>query len=376
VTANGTAETLTYDALSRQVREQAPGSIDWRYLYSGAGERAARIPAGGTTQYAYRDEGNRIVTEYYGATLGRDNVFLGSQLVASFISSSQAGPCTTYPCWEWDHSDHLGTPRLVTDASHTVIDSRKYWPYGAGIPGQAGTLQKLKFCTMERDSESAHYYDHARMQDAGLSRFTSPDRLGGRPADPQSWNRYSYSRSSPLNYVDGDGQGIDLPPDRKAALEQNEETRAQVAETLERTGNGFLRGPVDFVLGLFLPSTTEFVLSAATVATPAEAAAAEFSIVDWAGYPAELPKPAGPFRVLQGDEYQEARVAADKANRALHTGDPSLAGKQIHEIHPVKFGGDPVDRANKIALTRQEHARVTTWWNRLLKRLKRDLAQK
>jgi RHS repeat-associated protein len=204
LTQNG-SEALTYDDLSRQVRDLVPGTSDWRYLYGGAGERAAKVPTGGTTQYTYRDEGNRIVTEYYGSALGRDNVFLGNMLVASFISSSSAGTCVTYPCWEWYASDHLGTPRLVTDGSHVVIDSRKYWPYGAGIPGQQGTLQKLRFAAMERDSEATHYYDHARMHEAVLSRFISPDRAGGNPRSPQNWNRYGYSANNPLRFVDRNG---------------------------------------------------------------------------------------------------------------------------------------------------------------------------
>ncbi len=208
----GTAQTLTYDDLSRQVREQATGGVDWRYLYSGAGERTAKLPASGTAQYTYRDEATRIVTEYNGATLGRDNVFLGNLLVASLINTSQAGSCPSYPCWEWYHSDHLGTPRLVTSAGKTVLDSRKYWPYGDGVPGQAPTLQKLRFAAMERDSETTgqttRYYDHARMHVAVPGRFTSPDKIGGGPEDPQSWNRYAYVTGNPLRFADPDGQFI------------------------------------------------------------------------------------------------------------------------------------------------------------------------
>jgi RHS repeat-associated protein len=199
--ANGTAETLTYDELSRQVREQRPGGIDWRYLYDGSGERAAKVPAGGTTQYTYRDEGNRVATEYYGATLGRDNVFLGNLLVASYVSSTLAGA----PGWHWYHSDHLGTPRLVTDSTRAVVESRKYWPYGDGVPGQAGTLQKIRFCAMERDSENSHYYDHARMHDAVVGRFLNADSVGGSLDSPQSWNRYNYGLANPQRYVDPDG---------------------------------------------------------------------------------------------------------------------------------------------------------------------------
>lgn len=97
----------------------------------------------------------------------------------------------------------------------------------------------------------------------------------------------------------------------------------------------------------------------------------EFSIANWSDYPTAggVPQPEGPFRILQGQEYQDARDAANAANRALHTSDPSYDGLQIHEIQPVKFGGSPTDIANKIGLTQQEHALYTTWWNRLLRQV-------
>jgi hypothetical protein len=90
-----------------------------------------------------------------------------------------------------------------------------------------------------------------------------------------------------------------------------------------------------------------------------------FSIVDWAGYPASVPRPMGPFRLLQGGEYNAARTAANSANRALRGADPSLVGKQIHEIQPIKFGGSPTDLANKTPLTGSDHSVVTNWWNQL-----------
>ncbi|RME56046.1 HNH endonuclease [Candidatus Parcubacteria bacterium] len=96
-----------------------------------------------------------------------------------------------------------------------------------------------------------------------------------------------------------------------------------------------------------------------------------FSIIDWAGYP-NGPKPEGPFRILEGEEYEKARKAANSVNRAMHRANPSLQGLQIHEIHPIKFGGSPTDLTNKIPLTRPEHAQYTTWWNRLLRNLTSD----
>ncbi|MGE5275411.1 MAG: RHS repeat domain-containing protein [Acidobacteriota bacterium] len=195
------SETLSYDDLSRQIRYQAPG-LDWRYLYGGASERVAKVAGGGTPQYTYRDETRRISTEYFGSTLGRDNMYLGNLLVASYVSSSLAGT----PGWQFYASDHLGTPRLVTDLAGNVVESRKYWPYGDGVPANTGTMQKLRFCAMERDSENRRYYDHARLHDPALGRFASLDSVGGRASDPQSWNRYAYALGNPIKHVDPDGR--------------------------------------------------------------------------------------------------------------------------------------------------------------------------
>lgn len=118
-----------------------------------------------------------------------------------------------------------------------------------------------------------------------------------------------------------------------------------------------------------------YFVSSATASSPVLAHNADclsqgsFSIINWTDYPANVPKPTGPFRVLEGAEYQKALEAKTKANKALHAGDETLKGLDLHEIHPVKFGGSPTDITNKIALTRDQHIPVTTWWARLLNKL-------
>ncbi len=45
---------------------------------------------------------------------------------------------------------------------------------------------------------------------------------------------------------------------------------------------------------------------------------------------------------------------------------PSLhLGKEVHEVHPVKFGGSPTSSLNKLRLTPSDHRGYTTFWNRL-----------
>lgn len=93
-----------------------------------------------------------------------------------------------------------------------------------------------------------------------------------------------------------------------------------------------------------------------------------FSIYNWSGYP-KGPKPNGPFRILEDEQYEMARKEANSVNSAIHKANPSLEGLDIHEVHPVKFGGSPTDPANKIPLTRIEHAKYTTWWNKFLRNM-------
>jgi hypothetical protein len=96
----------------------------------------------------------------------------------------------------------------------------------------------------------------------------------------------------------------------------------------------------------------------------------EFSIYNWNDYPEGMvPKPEGPFRIIDGVEYQTSRAAANKANALLHQSDDTLRGLHLHEIQPVKFNGSPTDIDNKMALTPSDHARYTVWWNRLQRKL-------
>ncbi len=90
-----------------------------------------------------------------------------------------------------------------------------------------------------------------------------------------------------------------------------------------------------------------------------------FSIIDWTGYPSHIPRPTGPFRMIEGAEYDSARSAANSANAALHRADSAFDDLQLHEIHPVKFGGSPASLANKVALTHAQHVPANRWWGDL-----------
>ena len=95
----------------------------------------------------------------------------------------------------------------------------------------------------------------------------------------------------------------------------------------------------------------------------------EFSITElgWKGYPKNIPRPKGPFRLIEGEEYAMARTQANRANRGLRERF-DLVGKgiEIHEVIPVKFGGSATNINNKIILDATFHrTQVTPFWNNL-----------
>ena len=94
-----------------------------------------------------------------------------------------------------------------------------------------------------------------------------------------------------------------------------------------------------------------------------------FSVRNWTGYPANLPKPTGPMRLLETGSDQ--LISAQRAKAAINDELRQAFGLRsvnmdIHEIQPVKFGGSPTDLTNKILISRDLHQQVVTpFWNQL-----------
>lgn len=182
------------------------------YSYDGDGRRVKKVTGSGSavTVFVYDVQG-RIVAEYASAPPQQN----GTQYLTS---------------------DHLGTPRVVTDADGAVRARRDFLPFGeevgqyvggrdavAGYSADGGLRQK--FTGKERDVETGLDYFLARYYSSAQGRFTSPDEFTGGPdelfdftegaasnptfyadiTNPQSLNKYQYAYNNVLKYVDPDG---------------------------------------------------------------------------------------------------------------------------------------------------------------------------
>ena len=119
------------------------------------------------------------------------------------------------------HSDHLGTPRLMTDDTAKPVWQWAYSAFGDNKPTgvlkvttnpnsaitnqpvllQAtgvGTTLNLRFPGQYADSETGLFYNYFRTYQPNQGRYTQNDPIGLAGG----WNRYGYVGGSPLSFVD------------------------------------------------------------------------------------------------------------------------------------------------------------------------------
>jgi RHS repeat-associated protein len=99
---------------------------------------------------------------------------------------------------------HLGSTSGTANTAGTVTSTIIYAPFGLTRSSSGASPTDKKFTGQRLDSTGLYYYG-ARYYDPGIGRFISPDTFVQDPANPQSFNRYSYCLNNPLKYTDPTG---------------------------------------------------------------------------------------------------------------------------------------------------------------------------
>jgi RHS repeat-associated protein len=187
---NDSLHTYAFDAENRIT--QVDGGTTAANTYLGA-LRVKKVAGSTTTVYVY--SGSKPIAEYVGGTLSKEYIYGGSGLLATI-----AGSTVTY-----EHPDHLSI-RAESDSSGNLIRSYGHFPFGeTWYENPSSPAGKWDFTSYERDSESGLDYAQFRYDSSRLGRFMSPDPMGGSTTDPQSLNRYTYTRNDPVNLTDPSG---------------------------------------------------------------------------------------------------------------------------------------------------------------------------
>ncbi len=171
---------------------------------------AANNPIG---QYFYDGEGKRIKKVTNSETMVF--VYSSGKLIAEYSTQLSQNPTISYTT-----TDHLGSPRIITDQFGQIKSRRDFMPFGEdlfnGVGARTESLKygsstddiKQKFTGYLKDSETGLDFAEARMYENRHGRFTAVDPLmaSGKSANPQTFNRFVYVGNNPLDRVDPDGE--------------------------------------------------------------------------------------------------------------------------------------------------------------------------
>ena len=183
------AEEYAYDHEDRRVWKRYPNGSGEVYFYGADGRRLGTYGMGQNEEYPYE----------WGLGPPRLSVYFGGRLIRD------GGV--------WVATDRLGSVRWELNTTTRM----NYHPYGEQYGTDVAAAQaqnREKFGTYYRDGTGIDYADQ-RYYSSALGRFLTPDpyRASGGPADPQSWNRYTYTRGDPINRSDVTGLEDETPGD-------------------------------------------------------------------------------------------------------------------------------------------------------------------
>ncbi len=236
---------------------------DTVHTYGFDAENKIKTVDGVTGVYGYDGDGNRVKKNF---ALGEKvrMVYSGGQLVAEYnlttgallkeyVYGAKGLVATIEPTngTRYTTSDHLGSPRVVTNSSAGVVSRHDYLPFGEelfsgtggrttaqGYSGNDGIRQQ--FTGQQRDNETGLDYFNARYYASMQGRFTSPDPLvaSGHPMNPQSWNRYAYVSNNPCRLVDPSGLAEEDSEDQqKQAQQQQAQKQTAINDQLNQIRN-------------------------------------------------------------------------------------------------------------------------------------------
>ena len=189
--------TIGAPVLARTKIASSPGPWPeaWSFTYEDDATPTPQSPQ------AHGDDGGGIQTEY-GITR-RKVYFLTGQAVAVRRIVENGSTNLLHI-----HADHLGSNSVMSlnNGGDIVNGSRtRYLPFGAYRTAPTQPYTDRGFTGQQHNDNLGLIYYNARYYLPSVGRFLSADTIVPDSEDPESFNRYAYTRNNPLKYVDPSG---------------------------------------------------------------------------------------------------------------------------------------------------------------------------
>nr|WP_284692189.1 RHS repeat-associated core domain-containing protein [Pinirhizobacter soli] len=204
----GSTDTYTYDSLGHMTGASRSAAVSYcegngtcptypagqsNYYYDAIGLRTRKITPIETTYYGYLLDGS-VLDETSTANGYNFYIYLSGQLVGLVHAAPGSSAATLY----YAHSDHLGRPQVITDATAQPVWTADNMPFDRAIT--LGSLPGVEVGLPGQiyDAENGTWFNRARDYDPSEGKYLQPDPLGLTDGS----NPYQYVHGNPLSNVD------------------------------------------------------------------------------------------------------------------------------------------------------------------------------
>jgi RHS repeat-associated protein len=189
MTQRAAGEVLTYDHQNR-LSGYTNGTTTTGYAYDPFGRRIKKTVGTTTTWYVW--DGSQLIGEYnQTGTRIKRYAYLPGQYAP--VQMAEGGSVYTV------HSDHLQTPRVVTDSAQGVVWRGVMESFGKVTVAAGSTVElNVRFAGQYFDQETGFHYNYFRDYDPKTGRYLEADPIG----QYGGINLYLYAYSNPQKYID------------------------------------------------------------------------------------------------------------------------------------------------------------------------------
>ena len=178
---------LSYNQ-EQQLTGYTASTMTATYTYDGDGLRQTKTVGTAASTFAYDTaEGLPLIL-----TDGANNYIYGP----TGTPIEQITATTSIPSYL--HTDHLGSVRLITNATGTATGTANYTPYGNRVT--TGSTSPFSFAGQYQDTETGLIWMRARYYDPATGQFITSD-----PLKAATRSAYNYSLDNPVNGTDPSG---------------------------------------------------------------------------------------------------------------------------------------------------------------------------